>query len=438
MGPLQMKAFTAYVDGLIGLVGEAVAGDIGEGHVQEIRAALDGQPALELRRSVSRENRRAAGAFFTGSDMARKVIGPAIRDASGDSTFLDPACGVGDLLIAVARRMEVASDLGTTLASWGERLIGRELQPAFVRATKARLVLTALSRGVPRGRSPVPAIEQVFPSITCGCGLLDTRALGSVTHIVLNPPFTMTDAPRGCEWTSGSVNTAALFVASCVRHARPGTRLIAILPDVLRSGTRYARWRRFVQSRARLRGVRTLGQFDQWADVDVFSLAVGIAQQRPISGDWTWGHPRGQTRLLLRDLFEIHVGPVVPHRHLHRGPWCPYVRVHDIPAWGTVTDIRKRRRFSGRAFSPPFVLVRRTSRPGEKSRAVGTIVEGDRPVAVENHLIVLRPRDGTKRLCRRLLAKLRHESVNRWLDRRIRCRHLTVSALAQMPWGRDE
>jgi hypothetical protein len=53
---------------------------------------------------------------------------------------------------------------------------------------------------------------------------------------------------------------------------------------------------------------------------------------------------------------------------------------------------------------------------------------------VENHLIVLRPKDGTIGACREVLGILKDERTTRWLNERIRCRHLTVAALDELPW----
>jgi hypothetical protein len=80
------------------------------------------------------------------------------------------------------------------------------------------------------------------------------------------------------------------------------------------------------------------------------------------------------------------------------------------------------------------VVVRRTTRPDRQNRIVGTLITGDKPVAVENHLIVLQPRDGSENLCRKLQESLSAKETVRWLDERIRCRHFTVTALRELPW----
>jgi hypothetical protein len=85
---------------------------------------------------------------------------------------------------------------------------------------------------------------------------------------------------------------------------------------------------------------------------------------------------------------------------------------------------------------PPFVVVRRTSRPSTngEARIVYNLVLGSQPVAVENHLIVLRPIDGSLSTCRAAIKVLKSSSVTKWLDNRIRCRHLTVDTVASIPF----
>ena len=70
-------------------------------------------------------------------------------------------------------------------------------------------------------------------------------------------------------------------------------------------------------------------------------------------------------------------------------------------------------------------------------RAVGSIILGSNPVAVENHLIVVKPKRGGIKECEFLLNNLRNAQTKTWLDERIRCRHLTVGVLRELPVGRD-
>ena len=91
------------------------------------------------------------------------------------------------------------------------------------------------------------------------------------------------------------------------------------------------------------------------------------------------------------------------------------------------------RRHEGLVYEPPFVVIRRTSRPGHPYRATATVIAGKRPIAVENHLIVCEPKDGKLGTCRKLMKQLKTPAVNEFLNARIRCRHLTVGSVAAIP-----
>ena len=131
----------------------------------------------------------------------------------------------------------------------------------------------------------------------------------------------------------------------------------------------------------------------------------------------------------------VAVGTVVPHRDPESQPLRHYLHAKTIPLGGDfqATDAEMRG-FQQRTFSPPFVVVRRTSRPGDRSRGTGTLVHGAEDVLVENHLIVLKPKDGFTASCERLVDLLNSNEARTWLDDRIRCRHLTVGAIKEMPW----
>ena len=126
----------------------------------------------------------------------------------------------------------------------------------------------------------------------------------------------------------------------------------------------------------------------------------------------------------------------MPHRDPHSGQPCAYLEARLAPPWDSirVDENSQGRRYAGTTYKPPFVVVRRTSSPSEKYRATATIVLGNRQVAVENHLIILVPKNETVTECIELVKRLKHTKTNNWLNERIRCRHLTVSALRDLPW----
>ena len=427
-----MKAFDNYVRTLEQLYLDATRQGPANPLLREVSATLDGEAGRQLRQLVPVAKLRAAGAFFTGSELASKAAARLIVSAGPQSRILDPACGAGDLLVACAKRLPAARGFRATLANWARCLLGRDLQTEFVRAARYRLALAALTQGGWPRKPGVTADAEVFTGITVGCGLSDADLFSQATHVIINPPFNRMAAPTGCDWTSGKVSAAAVFLDECVQRVSAGTRVVAILPDVLRSGERYRRWRERITARARIEAVELFGQFDQWADVDVFLLDL-LVTSHPGGGWEGWEHPRLAGGNAVGSQFEVSVGPLVPFRLSGLGPWRCYIHARNVPAWGTVAEINENERFEGRVHTPPFVVVRRTSRVGDKHRAVGTVIEAGGPFAVENHLIVLRPKDGCLASCHKLLAVLRSPETDKWLDQRIRCRHLTVGAMENLP-----
>jgi N-6 DNA Methylase len=429
-----MQSFRSYIDRLHILLARATKEPSPSEFLKEMDAALDGQPRDELRRSVAVSQLRSAGAFFTGSRMARRVVSRLTSSLVGEATVLDPACGAGDLLIACTQHLPHRSDFASTLVEWKTRILGRDVEPEFVRATRVRLALAALRREPSGSRLRLPPIDELFPEIRAGSSLSEHELYQRASHIVINPPFTMVDAPDSCSWGGGKVNGAALFMEACVTRSKPGTRVFAILPEVLRSGSRYEKWRQMVAEHASISGIETLGQFDRVTDVDVFMVLAVVRGDGASRACAPWTPLQQSSSGRITDKFDISVGAVVPHRDPREGPWLPFLQARGLPSWEAVSSVGARRRFKGRAVQPPFVVVRRTSRPGDKSRAVATLVTGREKMAVENHLLVLRPKDGSSRACRQLLAILRDDTTSEILDKRIRCRHLTVQALGELPW----
>ncbi len=431
-----MRGFRPYVERLESLVARATRRTSGAD--PDILAALDGEPAEQLRRLVPLEDARSAGAFFTGSCLAKRLVGLVAHTITPRSILVDPACGAGDLLLACSNYLPTRRSFQETLSSWGRRLAGRDLYPEFIRASKLRLAIAAIHRGTGPARNGRRGRRRAFPGIHTGSGLSGQTMLRAATHIVANPPFTRLLAPPDCEWGQGKVNAAALFIEACLLNARVGTKVAAILPDVLRSGSRYVKWRSLVESLARIQKVEVVGQFDSKADVDVFMLYAVVTDGQGRRGGGGWDAPKSADRGTIGDLFSISIGTVVPHRHPEKGPWRAYITPHDLPPWGVVANVPERRRYSGATHRPPFVAIRRTSRPGDKHRAIGTLVRGARKVAVENHLVVARPKDGSIKRCEELLRFLQTDHATVWLNRRIRCRHLTVSSLSQLPCPEDD
>jgi hypothetical protein len=63
------------------------------------------------------------------------------------------------------------------------------------------------------------------------------------------------------------------------------------------------------------------------------------------------------------------------------------------------------------------------------------MIFGSEGVLIENHLLVLLPADKSEETCRKIMRILAAPSTTNWLNSHIRCRHLTVAAVAQIPIG---
>jgi uncharacterized protein YprB with RNaseH-like and TPR domain len=122
----------------------------------------------------------------------------------------------------------------------------------------------------------------------------------------------------------------------------------------------------------------------------------------------------------------------VPHRLEQQRERRLYLDVSNAPVWMEIQADRLCN-YKGKAFDPPFVVVRRTSSPSDRKRARATIVRNSGPVLVENHLLVLLPRVRTLAECRRIMQVLRDDRTDEWLNSTLRCRHLTVGAVKQIP-----
>jgi hypothetical protein len=435
MGAPQMKAFEVYVDRLQSIALDALDGFGAQTNTDNIEAILDGEVARKFRSYVPLKTRRRFGAFFTGRSLAGRLSRKSLCDIYPNSIIADPACGTGNLLLAAADELPIGSNVTETLEIWGSRLMGFDINEHFLRAAKARLLLLAISKSPRSECFSASDFNGLFPMISQRDFLACPEDISKASHILINPPYNQIMAPLDCTWGNRKISAAAFFMDTCLSNAATGAKISAILPDVLRSGSYYEKWRQHIESLSGQMEITTHGQFDDWTDVHVFLLKLIKNPDKKASKVIWWKQVKQSYRGKVGDYFDVHVGPVVPHRDPKKGPSLAYIHARTIPAWGTVNRINERRRFSGTSLRPPFVAVRRTSRPGD-SRAIATVITGKRKVAVENHIIVLFPRTKSIGDCRKLLQVLKSPQTDRWLNKRIRCRHLTVGALKDAPWWR--
>ncbi|MBI4996583.1 MAG: N-6 DNA methylase [Rhodocyclales bacterium] len=400
---------------------------------------LNGGASVALEKYLDRSIRSRFGIFFSGQALASCVAATVKEKIAAGATVADPTCGAGDLLLACLSAARLENGLGATLAAWSERTFGSDIHGELVKTARERLALLAATRlrhnNVPlqydgnEGHSFQQVIEEDYlqaPEVTSG-----------VDCVVMNPPFGEMDTPTGVAWSTGKVQKAAVFAAKAIEVAKDGQDLVAVLPDVLRSGTRYDRWRTHVARLADIKGIWIYGKFDAKTDVDVFVLHLRkrVTQLAGASIQWTPLEISSPTEeKQLSELFFVSVGAVVPHRHPKSGPWCSYLDVSNSPTNSEICTFKKRR-FSGRLHKGPFVALRRTSSPTDACRLPMTVVSSGDFIAVENHLIVLQPIDGTLQSCKKLVSILQGPKATEWVNSAIRCRHLTKRVVSMLPIG---
>ena len=398
-------------------------------------AALDGQPKYVLKQNVKIDDLRATGVFFTPPSLADRMVSEATKRIDlTNNIFFDPTCGVGDLLISAAKKMPIMESLEKTIQYWGNHLAGIDTQKEFIIATKIRLAILAVLRGARKANSKPINLSNEFPYIHVGNALNSSQEYSHSNIILMNPPFSLINPIDSCQFASGIVNSASIFLKFAIDHAKPGTNIYAILPDVLRTGSRYGKWRKIIEDNANSLNVSIVGLFDKQVDVDVFilKLITGNSTKSTVYNKWQISTPH-KTKGQIQNICDVRVGTVVPHRDPEKGVELRYLHARNTPAWKTVNKIETTRKTLCHGFTPPFVVIRRTSSPGDKKRAVGTIIDLKENVAVENHLLVLLPKDGKISTCREIIRILNQNWVNRWLNKRIRCRHLTVSSIKELP-----
>lgn len=377
--------------------------------------------AAILRANTDRRWRHQNGVYFTGDELAATLWSSHLQELSEKSVVYDPACGGASLLMPAL--LALARQNGRELLQ--KQVRGFDIQPAFVRLSQARL-------------AQAPGIQALADSwnIQPADFLNDDISLSEATHVVMNPPFSNVDVVNN-GWASGKTNAAAIFVMRALELMPEGAVLLAVLPDVLRSGTRYERWRREVHSRSEISSVEVADVFDKHTDVHVFILR--LKKRRPSAnaerhtGAWQTTPGQHDNIRTLDSIFNVSVGSVVPHRHAEEGPLMPYLDLSQIRGLPELTRVGGRRRFGGRSHQGPFVAVRRTSRPEEAPRLKMTLIRDRSLIAVENHIIVLKPRDGSVATCRRFLEYLRSAPVDLHLNKSIRLRHLTVGSVKKIP-----
>ena len=384
----------------------------------------------KVRDLIPIEDLRTAGAFFTGDTLAGTAISNFPKPIQTNSVCFDPACGVGNLLISASKCLPVFASLDETIELWNQCLIGFDLHQEFVECTKLRLIHEAISRGAKKSNKSLNQLELLFENIREGDALNNLQVVKRVTHLLLNPPYSLKIPSKPLSWGSGKINMAALFLEEMVKNASYGTSVSAILPDVLRSGSRYSKWRKMISQSLDF-SLAISGKFDQRTGIDVINVYGSVRKSCSEPQNCWINTVNGAS---VGDYFNTRVGPLVAYRDKEEGLESPYIHPRILDKWSESFVENSWRKTKSKLTLPPFVVVNRTSGPRDHFRATATIIKGTEPVAVENHLIILSPKKDGLTSCRKLLRILKSSKTNSFLNERIRCRHLTIDSVKNIPW----
>ncbi len=382
----------------------------------------------EVRKVINIEDMRDSGTFFTGHELANNLLLNIKNTLSSESIILDPACGAGNLLIACSQYLPIKKTLSKTLECWGKTLWGFDIHKIFIDITKLRIILEALRRNAIKDCNLAEAINFLNNINTQDALDIEPNSISNITHLVINPPFNPCLSPNFDYWKKGKVNSASVFIDYYIRRLPPKCFLYSILPEVLRAGSRYSEWRSFVEDNIS-GNVKVIGKFNSKTNIDVFTL---IGSNHGKHSKIKWFKPVA-TKKTIKDDYEVCVGSLVAYRDKNVGPIHPYIHAKNAPLWEIVKTFTEERNYAGKVYSPPFVVVRRTSSPACQYRISATIISGKKDVAVENHLIVIKPKDSTLKSCKKLLKYFKTDKMNSVINDRIRCRHLTVGILKDLP-----
>ena len=383
-----------------------------------------------IRDILSAEYLKTLGAFFTNQPLAAKAIKQFQTTITDDSIVLDPNCGIGSLLLECSHQLSVCEKLSDTLKQWNHVLRGFDIQADFIEITKLRITLEALHRGAKKDCSIEEAISYLNNIELQDALTLSKESVNNVTHLFMNPPFLAVQAPKRDYWGKGKTNSAAVFFDYYLRLLPENTNIVAILPDVLRSGSNFTHFRRFISDAMRGK-LQIWGRFSSNVDVDVFILSGIKTNNNPLI-EWNKNAQFSRVATLASE-YDVCVGSLVAYRDKQQGQIYPYFHSKNCKTWEVITAVSETKAFSGKTIQPPCILIKRTSSPSDKFRAAAVLIDLPQLIAVENHLIVVTPKDGTLKSCQKLLEILAKQKVNDFLNERIRTRHLTVEVVKSIP-----
>jgi hypothetical protein len=409
------------------------AGDRGEetmSYENLVRDLMDSHATDFVYTTLSLSDRREHGVFFSGPSWAKKILSG--QDLSQWRRFIDPSVGVGDLLVEVCRSLPLKKSAHKTIEDWSKRLVAVDLRKSFLDIAWMRIQALAVHRHkIEKGQTCDLEFISLPRSFRVGDALSTDFDLREDDCVVMNPPYQRISAPPNSFVGNGKRSAAAIHLEHILLQAPPKVSIFALIPDVLRSGSSYEKFRKEIRKKNEIVSFEPFGAFGVHADIDVAILIINTELTSTQCNENEVNISEGQS---VGDLFDVSVGPVVPHRTPATGHKYGYLTAKNAIVGSEISVPTEYASYACRLEKGPLVIVRRTSSPSDKKRARSTLVTIEKEVLIENHLLILKPKDKKTLTCRTLLRVLEDRRTDIWLNHHIRCRHLTVGALKKLPW----
>ena len=256
--------------------------------------------------SLAPTERKTRGHFSTPPHLVEQIL-----DACGFSPernltqlrVLDPACGGGNFLTAVLRRLVLSAEanglsLRQTLSRVQQNIWGFDPDPVacFMAEMHLREALATYTSQFPQARSPIPLHIHQADALTFPWGqALAEKRHADIDLFLANPPYlaaknTDLSAYRQVRGHHGQSDSYLLFLDLALRLVRPGGWIGLVLPDPVLARTNAASERQLL--------LRETTIHQLWHLSGVFSAFVGavviVAQKRLPKRShqvaWTRGH----------------------------------------------------------------------------------------------------------------------------------------------------
>ena len=279
-------------------------------------------------RSGRATRRKEQGSHYTPPALVGWILDRATDGRAAPARVLDPACGAGNFLVAMATR-EIARGVpaGEMLA---ERIFGIDIDATAIDLCRERLLalLPAATPNAERARVEAELRAHLVVGDALERSIAEVTGVDAFDLIVGNPPFlnqlevattaSRERAARIRERSEGVVtgyaDLSAAFLLEAVRHLSAGGVLGFVMPQSLLAAADARAMRAWIAANARVRALWTADE-RIFEDAAVRVCALAIERESPIGA-------RAGRSVELAFGADFAVIPAVSDGHLaDGGPW---------------------------------------------------------------------------------------------------------------------